>query len=149
MGIWNTAGEERRTHYAALWKKEVAQHGSDWKFRKLKEANCDKGRDRWLQCTGDDSESHLFLKYIETQRWRGEVLKSKWVYINEAIAIRKILTVKNATWTEKLRYPRIQYLMRMEKSSLPVWENRTVLVEGGRGDNNEIVYGIESYKQYG
>jgi hypothetical protein len=41
----------------------------------------------------DDSGSQLFLKCTETQRWREEVLKRKWLHINEEIVIRKILTV--------------------------------------------------------
>jgi len=66
---------------------------------KLKEANWDTEKGRCLLCPGDESESHLFLKCTETQRCREEVLRSKWLHINEEIAIRKIrvFTVKNAT----------------------------------------------------
>jgi hypothetical protein len=37
------------------------------------------------------------LKCPESQRWIEVVLNSKWQHINEEVAIRKILTVKNAT----------------------------------------------------
>jgi hypothetical protein len=39
----------------------------------------------------------ILLTCPETQMWVEEPLKSKWPYMNEEIAIRKILTVKNAT----------------------------------------------------
>ena len=64
---------------------------------KLKEANGDTGKGRFFLCAEDNSESLLFLKCTETQRWRDEVLQSKWLHINEETTIRKVLTVKNAT----------------------------------------------------
>jgi hypothetical protein len=42
------------------------------------------------------------LKCPGTQRWREELLQSKWLEINEEIAIRKILTVKNSIEQRKL-----------------------------------------------
>lgn len=52
---------------------------------------------RCLLSTGEESDSHLLMKYSETQRWREELLKSEWPHINEEIAIRKILTNKSGT----------------------------------------------------
>jgi hypothetical protein len=36
------------------------------------------------------------LKCPEIQRWREEIMISRWSHINKEIALRKILTVKNA-----------------------------------------------------
>jgi hypothetical protein len=55
-----------------------------------------------LLIRGGESKSYLLLKCPGTQRWREELLKSKWPEINEEIVIRKILTVKNATEQRKL-----------------------------------------------
>jgi hypothetical protein len=44
-----------------------------------------------------ESESRLLLKCPEKQRWREELLNNKWPHINEGIALRKKLAVKNAT----------------------------------------------------
>jgi hypothetical protein len=38
---------------------------------------------------GEESKSHLLLKCPETQRWREEFLRSKWLLINEEIALRR------------------------------------------------------------
>lgn len=54
-------------------------------------------RHRRLLSAGEESDSHLLMKYPETQRWREELLKSDWPHINEEIAIRKTLTNKSAT----------------------------------------------------
>lgn len=51
---------------------------------------------------GEERESYLWLKCPGTQKWREEFLQIKWLEINEEIAIRKILTVKNAIEQEKL-----------------------------------------------
>jgi hypothetical protein len=39
----------------------------------------------------EESKSYLFLKCLETRRWREEFLKIKWPEVIEEIAIRKIL----------------------------------------------------------
>jgi hypothetical protein len=53
-------------------------------------------RSRCLLLAGEGSESYRLLKCPRTQRWREEFMQSKWPEINEQIAIRKTLTVKNA-----------------------------------------------------
>jgi hypothetical protein len=49
---------------------------------------CERGRR--LLCA-KESESHLLMKCTEMQRWREELLNSKWLHINEKMAVRKIL----------------------------------------------------------
>jgi hypothetical protein len=44
---------------------------------------------------GEESKSHLVLKYPETQMWIEELLQSIWLHINEEIALRNVLTVKS------------------------------------------------------
>jgi len=59
-------------------------------------------RGRCHPCAGEGSEFHLFFKYPDTQRWGGELLKSKWQHIKDERAIRKILNDKNSTELRKL-----------------------------------------------
>jgi hypothetical protein len=55
---------------------------------------------RFLLCVGEESKSHLLLKYPETQRWREEFLRSKWLQTSEDIALRKIPAgSKGNEWT--------------------------------------------------
>jgi hypothetical protein len=42
----------------------------------------------------EEKDSHLLMKYPETEKWRKELLKSEWMCINEEIAVRKALTRK-------------------------------------------------------
>jgi hypothetical protein len=42
----------------------------------------------------EESETHLLLKIPETQKWRKELLNKKWPHIDEAMALRKILSTR-------------------------------------------------------
>lgn len=53
----------------------------------------------WHRChlCVQENKSHLLLKCPGTQRWREELLNSKWSHIKEETALREILNVKTAT----------------------------------------------------
>ena len=42
-----------------------------------------------------EGESHLYLKFPETQKWRVELLSNKRPHINDEIALRKVLAGNN------------------------------------------------------
>jgi hypothetical protein len=48
------------------------------------------------------SKCLLLLKCPDKQRWREELLESKWSYIKERTALMKVLTVTNVTEQRKL-----------------------------------------------
>lgn len=69
---------------------------------KLKGGKGGKRVGRSLLCAGEESVSYLLLICPEIQRCSEELLKNKWSHIYKETAIRKILTLKNATELRKL-----------------------------------------------
>jgi hypothetical protein len=111
-------------------------------IRKLKEAKVGGvyGEGQMPLFAGEGSESHLLLKCPETQRWRAEFLKNKWPGINEAIALRKILTGN--------RFKELRNLGTLAYKIKCKWENqvkKAALRVGGKG-RTRLYVGSIGYK---
>ena len=45
----------------------------------------------------EENDIHILLKYKETQKWREQFFNSKWLHINEELALKKTVSCAKIT----------------------------------------------------
>jgi hypothetical protein len=83
------------------------------------------------------------LKCLEQQRWQEELLNNRWPHINEEIAHRKSLVVRNDT--EQRNLGSLAYNIKGK------WGNQAKKAERvwGTGIRIRLYVGSKGYKQHG
>lgn len=142
LGLATPLGRE--TYISCCTVKE--RSGVPW-FRlgiwKQRERGGVTERGKCFPCTGENSEYHPLQKCPETQRWREEVMSREWPNINEEIAIRKILTVKNTT--EQKILDNLAYQIKYKQEN----QAKKKRAEFGRGARISSYVRLTRSKQHG
>jgi hypothetical protein len=78
--------------------RERIQNSEDWEYGILEEVN--EEQRKGSMCQGEVDAAHIFLDCIETRKLREELLRKKWLVINEKLEYGKSNKLHQETSSE-------------------------------------------------